>query len=156
MWTVPSGATKRMSSFVLFELNVIECGPRSHQVTVPPTGILMVLVPNSSTLPELFGTPEPASTAFGLPGSVTSGTGGLPCRSAATAGTSGATAFANCFCPRANCAAGDMIVLLAGTTVIFPCISSRCSAHMKRYVPGEVAPEICTVHFWPELSQPLL
>ena len=46
-WIVPSGATFRMSSFVLSELNVIEWSPITHQVTEPPTGILIVFGPNS-------------------------------------------------------------------------------------------------------------
>jgi len=62
----------------LSELNVIECGPMIHQVTLPPTGILIVLVPNSSTAPEPVGAPDPASTVLGLPGSVKCGMGGLP------------------------------------------------------------------------------
>ena len=38
-WTVPSGATLRMSSFVVVELNVIVCTPSMYQVTEPPTGM---------------------------------------------------------------------------------------------------------------------
>ena len=53
--TVPSGATFRMSSFDLSELKVIEWAPMTHQVTEPPTGILIVLGPNSSIEPGPFG-----------------------------------------------------------------------------------------------------
>ena len=49
-----------------------------------------------------------------------------------------------------------MIVLLAGATVIFPDISSRCRAHMKRYWPGAVEGEKVIDQFWPESGQPLL
>ena len=110
------------------------------QVTVPPTGTLIVLFPNSSTLPELFGTPEPASTAFGLSGRVTFGTGGLPCRIVAIAGASGFRSFANCFCPRANCAEGVMIVLLP-TTVIFLHLLAVQRAH-ELVRPGWCRPEM--------------
>src|SRR5262249_39821352 len=135
--------------------NVIECGPMNHQVTVPPTGILTVFNPNSSTEPEPTGVPEPASTGFG-PGSVRFGTGGLPCRRAATGPTSGFSAAASCFSPMAYWADGLMIVLLDGTTAIFPCMPSRCRAHMNRYVPGEIAPDRRTVQLWSCFSQPLL
>src|ERR1700732_138723 len=63
--TVPSGATRRMSLLVVFELNVIVCGPTSHQVTEPPTGILYTFGPNSVISAGAFCAPEPART---LPG----------------------------------------------------------------------------------------
>src|SRR5579864_5519916 len=50
MCTVPSGATLRMSSLVLVELNVIEWSPRRYQITDPPTGILIVFGPNDQAV----------------------------------------------------------------------------------------------------------
>src|SRR5581483_220736 len=76
-WTLPSGATVRMSSLLLFELNVIECGPIRYQVTDPPTGMLTFEGPNcviEASWTE--GLPDPARMTF-VPGSVT-GNGGLP------------------------------------------------------------------------------
>src|SRR5438105_15248695 len=46
MWTLPSGATARMSLSDLFELNVIVCGPIRYQVPCPLTAILAVFGPN--------------------------------------------------------------------------------------------------------------
>ncbi len=97
MCTVPSSATERMSSFVLSELNVIECGPMMYQVTEPPTGILIFDGPNSVISASCaLSLPEPASTTF-FPGSVMPGIGGLPCRSAVTAGASLPSRSASCF-----------------------------------------------------------
>src|SRR5579871_3802002 len=79
-WTVPLGATERMSSSALVAPKVIEWGPIRYQVTEPPTGILTVLGPNSEIEPTIagLGVPEPARTTL-EPGSVT-GIGGLPWR----------------------------------------------------------------------------
>src|SRR5579862_8854806 len=154
--TVPSGATVRMSSFVLFELKVIECGPMTHQVTEPPTGILTTLGPNSviSASWTLFE-PEPASTGL-EPGRVRPGTGGFPCFSACTAVSSLASIEASCVCPAAYCAAGLATLVPAGSTTTLPVMLSRCRRHMKRYVPGAIELDRWTVNRWFELSQPLL
>ena len=79
--TVPSGATVRMSSSALFELNVIVWTPMKYHVTDPPTGTWIFDGPNSVTAASLTACePEPARAGF-APGSLT-GIGGLPCRSA--------------------------------------------------------------------------
>ena len=105
---MPSGASERMSSlFVLSELKVIEWSPTSHQVTEPPTGILITLGPNSSIWADARTArrPEPARTGFS-PGRVRAGIGGFPCASsAAGCWSEGLLARELVDCRAANCAA---------------------------------------------------
>src|SRR5690348_3977638 len=126
-----------------------------YQVTDPPTGILIVFGPNSSIAPSPLGRPDPASTCVPA-GIVMPGTGGFPCLVGGIALAMDLTSAASCFCPRANCADGLMIVFLDGATVIFPDIPSRWRAHMKRYWPAAVDDEKVIDQFWPESGQPLL
>src|SRR5581483_2331415 len=105
--TVPSGATERMSSSVLFELNVSECGPITNQVTEPPTGMWILRGPNcviSASCTLL----DPAPAGAGL-----------------------ASTDASVFWPAANCALGLGTDDEGGSTTTLPVIPSRCNRHMK-------------------------
>src|SRR5579862_5967298 len=114
-WTVPFGATVRMSSSVLFELNVTVWTPMKHHVTDPPTGMWIFAGPNSVTAASPAAwEPEPASAGC-APGSLT-GIGALPCRSAVAAGCSFASAAWSVFWPAANCALGLGTDVEDGTT----------------------------------------